>query len=367
MHITEIQLAKLSIPLIRPFITAVRRTDSVNDVVVKIKASNGAIGYGSAASTPAITGDTTESIIKAIQAALGPPLIGRHITELNQLLQINAEALVGNTSAKAAIDMALHDLLAHYCGVPLYQLLGGNKNFISSCITVSVKNSTEMAQEAYELVQQGHKILKIKLGLDPEEDIQRVSAIRQRVGQDIHLVVDANQGWAYSDALFVLSEFKRLQLDIPMVEQPVPAQELGSLKQICEQAQCTIIADESCFSPQDALQMAMHRSCDGINIKLMKAGGLGPAQTIYHIAKTAQMKLMVGCMLESPIGVAAVASFAASKPDIFYADLDPIFLIRDNYVQGGIQRKGTELVLSDQPGLGITGFSDGLQMIGSIH
>jgi L-Ala-D/L-Glu epimerase len=139
MNITEIHITQLTIPLIRPFITAVRRTECVDDVVVVIKTDSGYLGYGSAASTPAITGDSTESIINAIKSILGPQLIGRSIAELNLLLQMNNQAIVGNTSAKAAIDMALHDLFAQYCGLPLYKLLGGNTNSISSCITISLK------------------------------------------------------------------------------------------------------------------------------------------------------------------------------------------------------------------------------------
>ncbi|KTD76274.1 dipeptide epimerase [Legionella waltersii] len=367
MYITEIQLAQLIIPLKRPFITAVRRTESVNDVVVMIKTNNGCVGYGSAASTPAITGDTIESIINSIRTTLGPPLIGRSICELNQLLEMNQNGLKGNTSAKAAIDMALHDLFAQYCGLPLYQLLGGNNNKISSCITISVKSPEEMVEEAMELVKYGHNLLKVKLGLEPSEDLKRIQTIRQKIGYDITLLVDANQGWLYSDALRLITAFENEALNIPMVEQPIKAKDLKHLKLISQQAKCLIIADESCFSSQDALNIAQNSTCDGVNIKLMKSGGIAQAQAIYHIAKTADMQIMVGCMLESPIGVAAIASFAVSKPDITYADLDPIYLIQDNYVLGGAQIHGTDIILADKPGLGISGFSDGLQPIGVIE
>ena len=367
MNITEIQIAQLTIPLIRPFITAVRRTEWVNDVVILIKTECGKIGYGSAASTPAITGDSTESIITAITTHLGPPLIGRNIVELNSLLLMNNQAIAGNTSAKAAIDIALHDLFAQYCGVPLYQLLGGHKNQISSCITISVKACEEMVSDAHELVQQGHHTLKIKLGLNPIEDIERVRTIRKAVGPHIKLLVDANQGWSVQDTLTVIRTFKQEQLDISLVEQPIKAADVLHLKAISSEVDCSIIADESCFSPEDALHLATVKACDGINIKLMKSGGLEQAQAIYHIAKTAQMHIMVGCMLESPIGIAAIASFAVSKPDIIYADLDPIFLIQENYINGGAQRINNQIILSDKPGLGIEGIRHGLKLVGVLH
>lgn len=367
MKITEVHIAQLTIPLIRPFITAVRRTECVNDVVVMIKTDRGLVGYGSAASTPAITGDSTESIIKTIKNILAPPLIGRSIAELNLLLQMNSQNTPGNTSAKAAIDIALHDIFAQYCGLPLYKVLGGNTNSITSCITISLKACDEMVKDAIDLVNQGYRTLKIKLGLNPVEDIERVRAIRQGVGNDITLLVDANQGWSCENALKVIAAFKQQQLNIPVVEQPISAQDLPHLKMISDQVDCSIIADEACFSPKDALNIAKMNACDGVNIKLMKSGGIEGAQAIYNIAKTAEMTIMVGCMLESPIGIAAIASFAVSKPDIFYADLDPIFLIRENYVLGGAQRSGNKIVLSDKPGLGIEGISQGLNWIGELR
>lgn len=367
MNIVEIQLAQLSIPLTRPFITAVRRTEFVNDVVIMIKTDRGTIGYGSAASTPAITGDSTESIIEAIQTILGPQLIGRDIREFNKLLEMTNQAMPANTSAKAAIDIALHDLFAQYCGLPLYQFLGGNKNTIESCITISVKNADEMVQDALEFKQQGYNTLKIKLGLNLEEDKQRISAIRQALGKEMSLLIDANQGWSCEESTHMLHFFKEQQLNIKLLEQPIAAHNRASLKKIKEQKICKIIADEDCFSPEDTLNLIQLDACNGINIKLMKSAGLANAQAIYHLAKTAQMNIMVGCMLESPIGVAAIASFALSKPDIIYADLDPIFLIRDNYVLGGAQKFGNKIVLSEQPGLGIQGISQGLTWIGTIN
>lgn len=367
MRITEIHIAHLSIPLIRPFITAIRQTDCVNDVVIMLKTDKGMIGYGSAASTPAITGDSIESIIKAINEVLGPQLIGRSITDFNHLLTMNDQAIENNSSAKAAIDIALHDLFAQYCSLPLYQLLGGNKNTINSCITISVKKTEDMVNDALAWQQQGFTTLKIKLGLNPADDKHRISAIRQAVGPDITLLVDANQGWSEKDTLIMMHYFKQEQLNITLLEQPVAANNINALKNSKEQKECLIIADESCFSPQDALFLAQKYICDGVNIKLMKSGGLENAQAIYHIAKTAQMRIMVGCMLESPIGIAAIASFAVSKPDILYADLDPLFLIKDNYVLGGAQQQHNYIKLAEKPGLGIEGFTQELKIIGVLR
>lgn len=366
MKITEVGIAQLTIPLIRPFITAVRRTEFVDDIVVLLKTDNGKVGYGSAAPTPAITGDSKESIIHAIKNS-ARQLIGRDIRELNALLQMNNQSMMGNSSAQAAIDIALHDLFAQYCAVPLYRLLGGRTNTISTCITISVKAVADMVADAHDLVSQGYCSLKIKVGLNPVEDIERVQAIRDAVGSAINLLVDANQGWSCTDALQVIQHFEQQHLHIALVEQPTIAHDLQQLKQLSEQLSSPIIADESCFSAKDALNIAKMNACDGINIKLMKSGGLENAKAIYTIATTVQMQVMVGCMLESPIGIAAMASFALSKPDIVYADLDPICLIKENYVQGGAQLRANQIILSDKPGLGIEQMTEGLTLIGTIR
>ncbi len=362
MQIVSITLGTLKIPLIRPWITAVRRTEYVEDVVVMITADNGAVGYGSAAATPAITGESLTSIVNVIETLIAPKLIGQHIDNFNQLLHEVQTSLKKNTSAKAAVDIALHDLFAQYCHLPLYKLLGGAVNKIKTCVTVSLKDPNAMAEDAKLLANQGFEIIKIKVGLNPLEDIERIKTIRKAVGDKIKILIDANQGWNAKSAVQVVRTIEKQNLNVSIVEQPVKASDLTNLKFIRDSVDSFIMADESCFSPADALAIAKINASDGINIKLMKSGGIYNANAIYHIANSALINCMVGCMLESPIGVAAIASFAVSKPDILLADLDPIGLIKNNPVIHGAQLHGNEIVLSDQPGLGIQGFTEGFTL-----
>lgn len=364
MKIVSIDIAKLQIPLIRPFITAVRQTSHVEDVVVMIKTDCGNIGYGSAASTPAITGDTTESIIAAIKDNIAPKLIGKSIGEFNSLLSIVNNALQKNTSPKAAVDIALHDLFAKQCGLPLYKMLGGSNNTINTCITISVKKAEDMVNDAIIQANSGFNIIKIKLGLNTDDDIARVKAIRQALGFDVRLLVDANQGWNYKDAIRVINALEEFKIEI--IEQPIKANNLIDLKHITDTTNNFIMADEACFSVTDAMNIGSNHAADGINIKLMKSGGIANANSIYNIAEASNLGVMVGSMLESPIGVAAIASFALSKNDIMYADLDPIALIKENYVLGGARLIGNQVILSNKPGLGIDGFSQGLTHICEI-
>jgi len=366
MQIKSISIAKLTIPLIRPFITAIRQTDHVEDIVVMIKTDCGTIGYGSAAATPLITGDSKESIISAIQNIIAPKLIGKNINDFNQLLYIVQTAIKRNSSAKAAVDIALHDLLAKWCNLPLYQLLGGATNHIETCITISVKEAKVMAEEAKLLVAQGFTTLKIKVGLNAEDDIERIQAIRENIDHKIKILVDANQGWNAKSAIQVIQNIEKHHLNVALVEQPVKADDLVNLKYVRDSVNSFIVADEACFSPQDALAIAKNNVSDGINIKLMKCGGLDTANAIYHIANSASIGCMVGCMLESPIGVAAMTSFAVSKPNILYADLDPIALIKDNPIVGGAKLVGNQIYLANEPGLGIQGFNQGLELVSEI-
>ena len=357
MKINQIQIAKLRIPLIRPFITALRRTEHVEDIVVILSTDNGVIGYGSAASTPVITGDSQESIIGALQI-LATKLLGKDITNFEELLLLVQNSLVNNTSAKAAMDMALHDLVAKQLQVPLYKFLGGGKPELKILTTVSVKDAAEMVEDAKLFVSQGFETLKIKVGLNPAEDIARLKAIRQAVGNSIHILSDANQGWDAKSALQIIDSLAANDLGIAMVEQPVKAWDYNNLKYVRDNSRIPIYADESAFNLRDVSKIISGEIADGINIKLMKSGGIHAARPIYDLATAHNIPCMAGCMLESPIGLAAMASFVVGRSNVKFVDLDPITMIKYNPIQGGVTLNGATLSLSELPGLGITHLGD---------
>ena len=303
MHVKSIIIGSLSIPLIRPFITAVRRTDSVEDIVVQIITNTGHIGYGNAAITPLITGDSRESIICTIKDIIAPLLIGQKITpdsgpssNFNHLFELINTSIPKNTSAKAALDIALHDLFAQARNLPLYQLLGGTQNEIRTGITISAKSTDEMVNDAKALVAQGFTTIKIKVGLYAATDIERIKALCNAIGDSAKIMIDANQGWGVNSAIKIMRELEALNLNLEFIEQPVIASDLNGLKLVHDSVNSCIMADEACFSPQDASTLAKNRACDGVNIKLMKSGGIYNANAIYNIAKNANLKVMVGCM-----------------------------------------------------------------------
>ncbi len=361
MKINKIKIAKLTIPLIRPFITALRRTEHVEDIVVLIETDNGLVGYGAAASTPVITGDSQESIIGALQI-LATKLINCDLTNFEEILLLIQNSLVNNTSAKSACDMAIHDLVAKRLNLPLYQFLGGGKTELKILTTVSVKNVAEMVNDAKLFISQGFETLKIKVGLDPIEDVKRIKAIREAVGPQINIVTDANQGWDAKSALSIINNLEIHNLNIAMVEQPVKAWDYSNLKYVRDNSSLPIYADESVFDLRGALKVISENAADGINIKLMKSAGIYQARSIYDLATAHNIPCMAGCMLESPIGLSAMASFIAGRTNIKFIDLDPITMISTNPVVGGISLDGATIRLSDKPGLGIDSIS-GLKIL----
>ena len=361
--IISVQIYKLNIPLIRPFITALRRVDNIEDIVVIIHTDNNLVGYGSAAPTPVITGDSHDSIISTIKNIIAPKLISRDIADFENILNQIQSSAINNTSAKAAVDIALYDLFAKRCNLPLYQFLGGNNNIVLSDTTISVKFVDEMVADAKLFVSQGFKQLKIKIGLNVIDDIARIKAIRDAVGNDIQICVDANQGYSVKQALQIINELELADLNLSMIEQPVKAYDLTGLKYIRDKVHSQIYADESCFSVRDASKIIENNIADGINIKLMKSGGIYNAQTIYALATAHNIPCMAGCMLESPIGVAAMASFVASRQNSGLIDLDPPFMIATNPLNGGMQVDGARLILSNEAGLGIFGLGDNAEFL----
>jgi L-alanine-DL-glutamate epimerase-like enolase superfamily enzyme len=263
-------------------------------------------------------------------------------------------SMIGNSSAKAAVDMAVYDLVAQYCGLPLFQFLGGYKDQIETDFTVSVNSPKEMGEDAIRYVQEGFNVLKIKVGKDNiQEDLERIKEIRSCVGSGIKIRVDANQGWQVKDTVRAIRRMEDLGLDIELVEQPVKAHDIDGLKAVTDAVETPIMADESVFSPAQAFEVLKRRAADMINIKLMKSGGIYKAQIINHIAEEFGVECMVGTMIESRVAVTAAAHFAASKKNITRFDFDAPLMMLHDIVDGGVQYAGRIMTFPEEAGLGI--------------
>ena len=352
MKITQVKLGRISTPLRVPFKTALRTVSSVEDVIVELHTDTGAVGYGEAPPTGVITGDTTGAIIGAIRDHIAPAILGRGLDEFEDLTAAVQKALVHNTSAKAAVDMALWDLLGQKYSAPVYRMLGGARSNIVTDITISVNPPEEMARDARTAIQRGYDCLK-------ELDVARLAAVREAVGKDVKLRIDANQAWNAKQAVRILDQMQEKGLDIEFVEQPVPAADLEGMQYVTRHASVPVLADESVFSPADALRIMQTGAADFVNIKLMKCGGITNALRIASAAEVYGVECMIGCMLEAKISVNAAVELACAKKIITKVDLDGPVLCSEDHILGGAVFDEKNITVSDAPGMGIQGFVPG--------
>lgn len=354
MKITGISVGEIALPLARPFKTALRTVESVNDVVVRITTDDGQVGYGEAPPTAVITGDTKGSIVCAIKEFIAPNLIGMDVEDMDGVQKKLHSCILKNTSAKAAVDMALYDLYGKRWGAPLYKLLGGAKKEIETDITISVNPIDEMVADSLDAVKQGFNVLKVKVGKEGKADVERIAAIRQAIGPKAVIRVDANQGWTARQAISIISAMEDKGLDIELVEQPVPAHDIEGMRAITRQVETPILADESVFCAEDAIHLIQTGAADLLNIKLMKTGGIWKALHICSIAEIYGVECMMGCMLESRLSVAAGAHLAAGRGCITKCDLDGPSLCSVDPYEGGPIFDGASIRMSDDPGIGVT-------------
>jgi len=354
MKITSIDIGKLTIPLKKPFKTALRVLAVSETYVIKVTLENGMVGWGAASPTAVVTGDTLGAIRGALQEVLIPQLVGMDIENYEAILaKINA-GVVKNSSTRAALDMAVYDLVGKLHNAPLYKFLGGHKDSFETDITVSVNSPEEMADDARKYVADKFTTLKLKVGVDSAVDIARVKGIREAVGPTVKIRLDANQGWTAKEAIRAITKMEDMGLDIELVEQPVKAHDIEGLKYVTDRVLTPILADESVFSPEDAFRVLQIRAADLINIKLMKAGGIYNALKINAMAESCGIECMIGCMIENKIGIAAASHLAGAKKNITRMDLDAPMLLAQEPVEGGISIAGPRIILSNEPGLGIT-------------
>jgi len=346
---------RVSAPLRAPFVTALRRTTTVDSLVVEIRDTDGRCGYGEAPQVWAVTGESVGGAETCVRSQLGPPLIGRDTGEIAANCRDMRNRVVGNHGAKAAVDVALHDLAARRLDVPLVVLLGGSPRTITTDVTISADSVDAMAAAARDRVADGFGVLKVKVGADPATDRARVAAVRAAVGVAATIRLDANQAWTPRQAVRLIHEMEDAGLDLELVEQPVAHWDLEGLAWVSDRVQTPVLADEAVFGVRDLTAVIHRRAADLVNIKLAKCGGLEPARTLLGMAEAHGLGTLIGSMLETSIGVGAAASLAASHGTTVVCDLDAAWWLAEPAVTGGIRYQGGEVVLSQAAGLGVCG------------
>ena len=351
MGIQQVEVYRVTLRYKEPFRIAAGASTESHNVIVKVITDYGAIGWGESSPSRRVTGETAETVVKILDKIV-PKLIGMCPLRIEQDVEVMDSVVSGNPAAKAAVDMALHDILGKTGRKPLFMLMGGYRTEVLTDITLGIKSPREMAKDAVDAVKKGFKALKVKVGVDPAEDVERIKLIREAVGRETQLRIDANQGWTPQQAIEALNKLDKF--DIKFAEQPVPAEDINSLTKVRKNSPIPIMADESVHSPEDALRLIQDEAVDLINIKLMKSGGILKARKIASVAEAAGIPCMIGCMGESEVGIAAGAHFAAAVKNVQYADLDSDILLKDRLVRrGGTKIRNSTRAFYKQHGLGI--------------
>lgn len=350
--ITEVRCHRVNAALHTPFVTALRRTSAVESLLIELVDSDGISGWGEAPQVWRVTGES----IAGAEACINGPLsfvVGRHPDDLTHLTQEIADAVPGNHNAKAAVDVAVHDLAARRLGVPLVRLLGGTGRAVATDVTLSAGSPQELAESAAARIKDGFTVLKAKVGTSADEDVARVAAIREAAGSDVTIRLDANQGWSPRTAVNVIRALEDAGAGVELVEQPVAAHDIAGLAWVSDRVETPILADEAVFGVRDLTEVIRQRAADMVNVKLAKCGGLSPARTLLDLARAHGLGTMIGSMMESPVGIAAAANLAAAYGTTAVNDLDAAWWLAESPVAGGVTYDGANIHLPDSPGLGV--------------
>ncbi len=353
MKIQTVTTWKEHFLLTKPYTIAYETFDHVENIFVRLDSDDGFFGVGVASPAPDVTGESAIDCQNALDQYLEPILIRRDVRHLKALVRELGRNMITTPAAMTAVDMALHDLLAKVMGIPLVDLLGRCHESLTTSVTIGIKSIQETLEEASAYLNQGFRILKIKIGNDLDEDMERLFRIREHVGEHILVRVDINQG--YSREAFATFIQQMAPLNLEFIEQPLKHDDIGGMSMISASVRKQVAADESLHGLTDAFELAASPQPFGIfNIKLMKCGGIAQGVQIADIAHLAGIHVMWGCMDESVVGISAALHAALSSPATRYIDLDGhLDLARDIAEGGFIMHEGRMHVL-DKPGLGVT-------------
>ncbi len=351
MQIVHVEVTPVELELRLPFRAAAYpdELERVDCVFVRIETREGRVAWGCAAFDPARTGETLEQVTRACRACadraldLNPLNTEFALAELEPLTE-------GLPSVRCAFDIAFYDLLGLAAGLPIHRLLGGYRYRIQTSITLSLAPLKETVEMARDRARLGFRILKLKGGLDAEEDVRRVQAVHDAL-PDLVLRLDADQGYTVKQALDVA---RALEGKLEMLEQPTPAADLRALGQVTRHSPVPILADESLTDPASALAIASQHAAHGMSVTLAACGGLHCGRQVDSIARAAGLATMVGCINEPALLIAAGLGLALSSPNVRYGDLDGHFDLANDPTRPGFTFEDGWLVARDVPGLGCT-------------
>lgn len=357
MKIKEINSFVLDLENARPYTIAFKTVSDVRSAFLEIKLENGVVGLGSGNPSKFVVGESLEDCALALSPDNLDWLIGRNIEELPSLLWEAFEKTPKNPSARAAIDVALHDAFTQHLGIPLYKYLGRKIEKLQTSVTIGIKDVEATLEEADEYYGMGYRCLKVKLGHDLEVDIERMAKLREKYGNEFIIRIDANQGYDIPATIDFYNRTKDYHIEL--IEQPIAAKAIDEMKSLPWEIRKVIAADESLIIADDAFRLLDgERACGIFNIKLMKCGGIFQGQRIGSIALATGTDLMWGCNDESAVGITAALNVAYSFPNTKYIDLDGSLDLMKDLVDSGFKIENGYMTPSDEPGLGLRRIRD---------
>lgn len=351
-RIKDIKVWREDLANTKPYTIAYKTTDEVHSGFVEITLENGTTGMGAGNPSEYVTGENLDQCMKALEQKNIQFLIGRDVREIHQLTYEIWQKMPNNPAARAALDIALYDAFTKHLGVPLVKYLGQKIKSMPTSNTIGIMNVEETLKEAEDYGKRGFTVLKVKLGINLEEDIERMVKLREKFGSKFTIRIDANQGYTTEKTIEFYNKTKHLNIEL--IEQPLKAKAIDEMKKLPEEIRKVIAADESLISPKDAIELIKPPKASGIfNIKLMKCGGVSQALKIAEIAALENVELFWGCNEESIISITAALHAAFSCSHTKYIDLDGSLDLGKDVVKGGFILKDGVMYCNDKPGLGV--------------
>lgn len=352
MKIRDIRISRENLELARPYTIAFKTISAVENGIIGISSDTGLQGFGAFNPSYEVVGEHLEDALEVLSEENLQWLIGQEVSGIEQLCAEVQERFGASTTARTGLEIALYDLYARSLCIPLVELLGQKITTMPTSITIGIKGVEETLEEAAEYLGRGFKILKVKLGISLQEDIERLVKLREKFGNTMELIIDANQGYDRSDLLHFCR--KTAGLGILLIEQPLKAGREDEMRQLPVAVKQVVAADESLLTPADAWALAADpAACGFFNIKLMKCGGITQALKIASTAEEKGIGLMWGCNDESIISITAALHTAFACGHTRFIDLDGSLDLARDVVEGGFVLKDGLMSVSGEPGLGV--------------
>lgn len=349
MKISGMQAIPFTMRLVEPIVWATGRLDHAEHVLIRIQTDEGIEGIGEAVPRPTIYGETQESIVTVVEKKLAPMLIGLDPFDLEKVWG-KMETIIWNPTAKGAIDVALHDIIGKKLGIPCSKLLGGWTDRVPLTWMVGIKKIEEMVEEVRQKIAEGYNSFKLKGGLDAKKDVAMVREIRQELGSNVRLYLDANQGYSTQEAIEVMNA---LENELACVEEPLPVWDSAGRKKVSQYTRIPILADESVFTISDVVQQIDLGAIGQISIKIPRTG-FSISRRIVALAEAHNIPLQIGTQAETPLGTIATVHFAAAfrrftlpNEITYFLNVEGSLLQQDPVITDGY------MLVPQGPGLGV--------------